>query len=249
MTEQKLILAAEALPTPKTEFAAIVHNAESLMAPTRPVFRWKRAIALMLSLLLLGGCAAGAVNYSYWAGPTWYHSYSDAARLSAQLNALVPEELGSSPFYDVTTIHTTTQDDFWMLSWLFYRYKTVALQYGTEGIVTVTVNGKPEEAHGVLNNIYLQFGSTENELWRDIFPFTDEGIWCDEKLTPDTYASESYKSTTLHSGILTINSSKLNKVIWIDESLHVCFMMSSSDYTIDELLAFSKDVIDLNHPD
>ena len=247
MIEQELTLASESLPTPKTTFSSIVHTAESLQNLPRPAFRRTRAVALVLALLLLVGCAAGAVSYTYAAGPVWYDSYEDAVNLSAKIDVLVPEALNEqSPFYDVTTIHTTTQDDFWMLSWIFYRYKTIALRYGTEDTY---VNEKGTTVHTVMDNVYFQFGSTENELWRDIFPFTDDGIWCDEKLSPETYASESYKSTTLHSGILTNNGSKLNKVIWIDETLQVCFMISSSDYTVEELITFAKNIIDLNHPD
>lgn len=251
MTEQKLILASENLPTPESNFESVVHTASLLNAP-RPIHHGrKRVVALILALLLLGGCAAGAVSYSYASGPIWYDSYADAVRLSAQIDVLVPEALGDrSPFYDVTTIHTTTQNRFWMLSWIFYRYKTVALQYGTEGIIPVTIEGKQEEAHGVLNSIYLQFGSTKNQLWRDIFPFTDDGVWCHEELDPDTYATEAYKGITLHSGVLVRSPlSSLNDVIWIDPELDVCFLLGSSDYTVDELLTFAREIIDLNHPD
>lgn len=242
MIEQKLQAAAEALPTPEGRFAPIVHTAQRLSHPARKPIR-KRAVALILALLLLGGCAAGAVSYTYWVGPVWYDSYADAVRLSGDLDVLVPEELGESPFYDVTTVHTSTQNRFWMLGWIFYRYKTVALEYGTAGTF---LNEDGDTVHTVLDHIYLQFGSTENELWRDIFPFTDDGIWCDDELDPETYASETYNGVLLQSGAIVRPWTRLNEVIWVDESLKVCFMLSSSDYTMDELLTFAKEIIDLN---
>ena len=247
MIEQKLALASESLPTPQTDFASIVHTADLLTAPQAASPRWKRAIALIVVLVLLGGCAAGAVTYTYAAGPTWYNSYEDAVKLSARINVLVPESLNEkSPFYDVTTIHTTTQNRFWMLSWFFYRYKTVALQYGTEGTY---VNDEGTTGYTIFDNVYFQFGSTENELWRDIFPFNDDGIWCHEELDPSTYASTNYKDFQLQSGTLVRPWVRMNTIIWIDRELNVCFMISSSDYTTDELLVFAKEIVDLNHPD
>ncbi len=247
MIEQKLRSAADQLPTPETELEPIIHTAHQLTTPARSPRR-KRAVALLLALLLLAGCAAGAVAYSFVPGYASYY-FSDAAWISGRLDVQIPEQLGRSPFYEVLNIHTINRETPWYLGALFSRYKTVSIQYGTEGIEIWYNDGEPYDVHTILDCIYFEFGSTENELWRHIFPFTDEGIWCDEALDPDTYTSESYKDCLLQGGTLIRSWGNINDVLWIDEELKVCFMLGSSDYTTEELLTLAKELIDLNHPD
>ena len=248
MTEQKLTLASQSLPTPETEFSSIVHTADLLTSPKPVPHRRKRAIALILVLLLLGGCAAGAAAYSIVPGYSSYH-FSDAVWLSGRLDVQIPDRLGQSPFYEFLTVHTTDRNTPWYLGSLFSRYKTFSIQYGTKGVKKMFADGESYDLHTILDSICLEFGSTENELWRRIFPLTDDGIWCDGELDPATYVSESYKGSLLQGGTRIRSWGNVNDVIWIDETLNVCFMLGSTDYTTDELLTFAKQIIDLNHPD
>ena len=231
MIEQKLLSAASKLPTPETDFASIVHTADLLTAP-KPIRR-KQAIALILALLLLGGCAAGAVRYSITTGYATNH-YTEAVQLSSRLSVQIPEYLGQSPFHSATVDHIHNRDIPWLLGPLFSQYQKLFLQYGnlSDDISSVRY-------------IMFSFGSTENALWRSAFAVNDALIWSDDNITPNTYDSQPYRDMLLQSGIID----EINHVIWNDEDLNVCFLLASSDYTTHELLTFAKEIIDLNHPD
>lgn len=232
MIEQKLRSAAQQLPTPETELEPIIHTALQLTTPARTPKR-KRAMALILALLLLAGCTAGAVSYSITTGYATNY-YTEAAQLSSRLAVQIPECLGQSPFHSATVDHVHNRDIPWLLGPLFSRYQKLFLQYGN-------LSDDISNVHYIM----FSFGSTENEIWRSAFAVNDAGIWSDDNIAPNTYASQTYRDILLQSGSID----EINNVIWIDEELDVCFTLSSSNYTIDELLSFAKEIIDLNHPD
>ena len=235
MIEQKLHTAAEALPQPETTFASILHTAHQKSPAKSP--KRRRAIALILALLLLGGCAAGAAAYSATMG-YGTNFYTEAAKIAARLDVQLPEQLGQSPFHSATIGHIYNRDIPWLLGPLISRYERICISYGS-------FDADLEDVY----SISLMFGSTEKPLWRYSFSFTGDDIWCPDTLDPATYASEPYRGILLQSGTLDLSHSRSGTVVWIDEELDVCFWLSSTYYTMDEMRAFAKEIIDLNHPD
>lgn len=118
------------------------------------------------------------------------------------------------------------------------------LEDGTPGIRFETIYGN--------ERVQLVFGSTEGELWRELFGFDENGIWNSENLVFETYETIEYKGNTLQPGTTSFTydyydyekvrneeRSELELisiaprtyynfiVIWIDEENGVVFRMST----------------------
>lgn len=223
MTERKLYEAAEQMSQPSGTFSAVRQSA----APAgKMIYRGHRIrfAALFAAVLLLVGCGATVATYGNYSGFNWSTfamffglvdpenqlglepDYKDAQKAANKLNITIPEQFGSSQFDTFETVNSSTQTN-WILSWFDYDYQRFWLTYGIESEVEEQLydpDGTPGltiTAHRLDERIFLDFGSTEGELWRELFHFDENAVWHTDDLIPDTYSIIEYNGKNLQTGI------------------------------------------------
>ena len=266
MIEQKLYRAAQALPTPKTDFREIVNIADQ-NKKNQTVYTGrcrKAAVILVCVLLLLGSAGVAAtteVNYSAWA--THSGSFEDAHNIAAELGVVLPEALGSSPFYNITTMYVAPEGTTYFDALANPDYPWHSVDYGVQKIVREYDSEEPGSGFSETSVVYdeygLSFGSTDTVLFRYVFALDETGTRILENAIPGSYRTEEYNGITMQ--IVTevqYDSEEIfayhHRVIWVDSDHHAVFSLHKSFYADedaadqfpDEMIVFAKGIIDEN---
>jgi len=263
MIETKLHQAAQALPKPTSTFSQIQEKAyRSQRRSAFGVRQYRRVAALLVCVVLLMGSAAIAatteVDYSAWASRS--REFADCARIADKLGITLPESMGDSPFYEITTLYVVPEGTTYLQALSTPTYQWYDVNYGIQEITRT----EHSESIEVSDEYSLALGTTDGELWGYVFSLDESGIWALENTLPGSYQTEEYKGITLQMGT-TVNYSVESdseifsyhhKVIWLDANNHVVFVLNMSTYAEedaaykfpDTMIEFAKSIIDQNTP-
>ena len=245
--EAKLKMELEALPAPKTTF----EDLEALAAQPKPVRRRKGAFILIAAMLALLLCGMGwaKTQYGMWlVGGS--RAWDEMETLMGRYEIRLPQKLKGIPFLEYYTYSHVPRGASHVEALLNPRYKSVSVNYGYE-LREIGPNGIAiaRETQSVLN---LNFGTTENELWRYYFQFDENGIWTACEI-PETYAVVEYRGITIQVGDTFFYDSVkgCNRYTrwanWVDEEHQVAICVNDTDYTDpNRVVECAKQIIDLN---
>ena len=260
MMEQKLRNAAEQMPEPKTTFLEIGRKAcQPKPGPTS--FRTRRiAIAALCVVLLLATACAAATGLQYTGMVSPLVTRSGVERA---LDIELPSDLDDSPCYEVISVNVVPEGTNDILGRLFPDYRWYSLNYGV--IETVRETYSDEQGNGYAewtetrDKWDLTVGGLDNDLWQHCFSLNADGT-----LAPDNQMTltrtEQYRGITLQIGVWPITdwenpdqiTSYLHKIVWVDWEAGAVFDFDTyrpTDEFPEELLQFTKAIIDLNHPE
>ena len=249
MIEQTLHQAAQALPTPELDFNAIEEAAKKQQARQSPV-RPRRWALIALCVLLLMGCAAGAVKYQLWNGGTGDWAFSEKA--AAKMGFVLPKQFGDSPFLETWKYNLTDQDISWLLALISPRYQYFGVRYGVETEIESTLpDVTPHTLHTVENLVTLGFGSTDDPLWRRQFGFDENDVWTGANNTIPTLESRStleYEGHTLYVATYLYDENPVpsQRIYWVDHTRGIVFRLITDGDTPETVIEYAKQLIDLN---
>lgn len=249
MIEQALQQAALALPAPELDYYTIEEAAKKRQARQSPA-RPRRWALIALCVLLLMGCAAGAVKYQLWNGGTgdWAFTEKTAAKMGFQL----PEQFGDSPFLETWKFNLTDQNVSWLLALISPRYQYYGVRYGVETETESTLpNGTPYTLHTVENLVTLGFGSTDDPLWRRQFGFDENDTWTGANNTIPTLEGKStleYGGLTLYVATYLYDEDPVpsQRIYWVDHTRGIVFRLIADSDTPETVIEYAKQLIDLN---
>ncbi len=269
MIEDKLYQASLNLPEPTSSFSQIEEKAY-FSKRNRPFYtrRYRMAVAVFACVfLLLGGVVAAAtteVNYSAWA--TRSNAFSDVNIIAATLGVVLPETLGDSPFYNITTMHVAPEGTTYLDAVTNPAYPWYSVDYGVQHVERVYHSDSPDSSFSESTVIYDQysvsFGSCEHELFRYVFSLDTSGNRILENALPGSYRIEDYHGIRMQmftdvqydsnhgSEVFAYH----HRVIWVDTNENVVFSLHKSsqadenmaDLFPNEMITFAKAMIDMN---
>ena len=263
MIESKLHQAVQTLPVPTSTFSQIQEKAyQTQRRSSFGVRQYRRVAALLVCVvLLMGGAAIAAtteVDYSAWA--TRSSAFSDCVGIADKLGIILPENIGDSPFREVTTLYVVPEGTTYLEALCTPTYQWYDVDYGVQEIIR-TEHSETIEAS---DEYSLAFGSTDGELWRYVFSLDEYGTWAPDNTLPGSYQTEEYKGITLQRGTTVHYSAESDseifsyqhKVIWVDTTHNVVFVLNKSFYAEedaadkfpDKMIEFAKSIIDQNTP-
>lgn len=250
--EAELKMELDALPTPKTTF----EDLEAIARMPGTNRRKKRTVLLIAAVvaLILGGCvwAKESLRYGMW---TLYSSSSwrDVQRATEKFDFVLPEELDGVPFDAYRTYGLVPQGASHLEAYLNPAYRPYCVDYAVwESTESTLPDGTPCTFTDTVAKLALDFGTTENPLWRYYFQFDENGIWvaCD---IPESYETVEYKGITIQVGDTVHYNSYLERdqytrwAHWVDEEKQVVFNIAETDYTDpNRVVECAKEIIDLN---
>lgn len=249
MIEQTLQQTALALPAPELDYHAIEETAKKRQARQNPA-RPRRWALIALCVLLLMGCAAGAVKYQLWNGGSGDWAFTE--KTAAKMGLVLPEQFGDSPFLETWKFNLTDQDVSWLLALISPRYQYYGVRYGVEMETESTLsNGTPHTLHTVENVVTLGFGSTDNSLWRRQFGFDENDTWTGANNTIPTLESRStleYGGLTLYVATYLYDEDPVpsQRVYWVDYTRGIVFRLIADGDTPETVIEYAKQLIDLN---
>ena len=251
--EEKLISAAAELPHAATDFA-VLENMAAAKKKRIGVGKMKVILAAAAVCILLCGMGWAKVNMGYgmWtlgASTAW----NDASRAAEKLGLVLPETLDGAPFLKYRSFSLVPHGTSWLEALINPSYKPHSVDYGVEVTETETyADGSRSGATVTVKGLNVDFGTTENDLWRYYFGFDEEGNWTAYEV-PDSYCTFEYKGITLQVGDTFFYDDYLGCdrytrwVHWVDEELQTAVSISESDYTDpDRVVECAKYIIDMN---
>lgn len=249
--ENKLKSEIQALPVPEMEFAEL----EALAGNRKPVRKRRKSPVILaaagLALLLCGmGWAKASMRYGLW-HLIDSRAYSDLVRAAKKYDVVLPETLDDVPFCDYSIYSLADRNDTWLEAVVNPAYTPRSVTYGYDRVETETYPGGEikSESRWTESVLELDFGTTENELWRYYFKFDENDIWtaCN---VPGSYETVEYKGITIQVGTVAsqYNETRLvRRAYWIDEEMQVIFGLSEWDFTDpNRVVECAKAIIDLN---
>lgn len=261
--EEKLKLAVNDLPQPCTDFLSIEENAKrSTRKPALTSRRTRISVTLALIVLLLGvttvGAATTEIDMSMW-GTTSILPTVVENRLGIQ----VPRAIGDSDYCWTMNLHTVPKGTTYLEAILNPAYRWYSIEYAERvEIVEETDTGHQKITWDNRNPYQLRVGSTENELWKYTFCFSDDGEWIRSDILPETCRTEEYNGITVYSGTKVYYYEEIEGweytsittyyVVWVDEAKQTLFSLSTEVYDTDstatppELLEYARQIIDMN---
>ncbi len=269
MIESKLYQAAQSLPTPNTSFFEIENKVN--LSKKNQAYRPRRyrmvAVMLVCVFLLMGSAMVAAtteVNFSAWASRS--DTFEDVKEIADKLEIVLPDALGDSPFYNVTTMYVVPQGTTYLEALNTPVYKWYSLNYGVQDVIREYTSEDPDsgfsESPVVYDEYSLSVGSTDNELFKYVFSLDESGARILDNALPSSYHTETYNGITMQ--IVTdvqYNNDTAevfayhHRVLWIDASNHAVFSLHKSFYAEEdaadqfppEMLDFAKTIIDKNN--
>lgn len=254
MIEDRLHCAALDLPSHDLDFQDVEAAARKVQSPPRFSLR-KRWVAVALCVLLLMGCAAGAVKYQLWNGGTG--DWACTEKTAAKMGLVLPKQFGDSPFLETWKFNLADQGTSWLLALMNPRYQYYGVRYGVEAEIESTKpDGSPYTLHTVENLVSLGFGSTDDPLWRRQFGFDENDAWIGANITIPTMKSSTmesqstleYKGQTLYVATYLYDDEPVpsQRVYWVDHTRSVVFRLITDGDTPETVIEYAKQFIDLN---
>lgn len=243
MIEQKLQLAADALPKPVCEFPVYQRKTRK---------RWNRKLviivaALITVLTIATGYTYSKATYCGWAG-IYSREFIDAKWRAGKFSLTLPETLLGVPFSytsEMYVVPTGTPRLVAILNPYYHPYWVVYEILREEVIDEKTTH------HWSENDITVSFGTTTQETWKyyyERFETENDKNWAGRNLVPETYQEVSYEGYTIEigstwkdwgSGIAYSHYAQYE-----DEERQVFISISAED--LETALAAAKEIIDLN---
>ncbi len=271
--EEKLLQAAEKLPEPKSAFRDA--QAVRVRKKARRTPRRRLAVLMVLALLLVGCVASSATGPKYQLiNASWvivfpqlaslgeYLSHElglDLAKLDSageDLGYIFPRTLGDSPFIGTGQYNLTDQEVPYIWAMVAPRYVYYDANYGYPKQETSILEDGSRMTHTWTEAaVSLTFGSTEDEIWRRQFYFTEENVFTyTDKYYPiiHRYTLE-YGGYTLYGATVEYDSDfngKLSQygqhLAWVDLERGVVFKLYTREDNTDFIIQCAKEFIDLN---
>lgn len=248
--ENKLKRELDAMPTPVTTFEAL----EASHCQPKPFRRKKRVAALLAALLVLMLCGMGWAKASMRYG-LWHlidsREFSDLNRAAEKYDVVLPEKLDDVPFCNYTIYALASQDDSWLEAVVNPAYTPRSVKYGWDRVEVETYpdGSLASESRWTETDLELDFGTTENELWRYYFDFDENDVWTAWNV-PDSYETVEYKGFIIQVGtsISKYNATRQTRwALWIDGEKQVIFSLRDSDFTDpNRVVECAKQIIELN---
>lgn len=249
MIEDRLHCSALDLPRHNLDFQDVEAAARKVQSPPRFSLR-KRWVVVALCVLLLMGCAAGAVKYQLWNGGTGDWAFTE--KTAAKMGLVLPKQFGDSPFLETWIFNLADQDISWLLALISPRYQYYGVRYGVETETESTLsNGTPHTLHTVENLVTLGFGSTDDPLWLRQFGFDENDTWTGANNTIPTLESRStleYGGLTLYVATYLYDEDPVpsQRVYWVDYTRSIVFRLITDGDTPETVIEYAKQLIDLN---
>jgi len=270
MIESKLLQAAQLLPEPASTFFQIEEKAyrnRKVSSVNTCQYRRVAAIVACVFLLMSVSIAVAAtteVNYSAWAKRS--NTFRDVEKIGENIGIVLPENLGDSPFYNITTMYVAPEGTTYLDALTNPAYPWYSVDYGVQDIVREYNSYEPDSGFSESTVVYdaysVSFGSTENELYKYVFSLDESGTRMLKNALPGSYRTEEYKNITMQivTGIQYDGENESDifayhhRVIWVDTINHAVFSLHKSFYAEEkaadqipgEMIEFAKDIIDLN---
>ena len=269
MIESKLYQAAQSLPVPQSAFLEIETKANTgKQSISLRIPRYRMVATICACLVLLLGCVTVAAtkeaDFSAWASRS--DTFDDVKEIADKLEIVLPDTLGDSPFYNVTTMYVVPQGTTYLEAFNTPAYKWYSLDYGVQDIIREYNSEDPDsgfsESPVVYDEYSLSVGSTDNELFKYVFSLDESGARILDDTLPDSYRTEIYNGITMQ----TVTDVQYDDdtgevfayhhhVLWIDASNHAVFSLHKSfcaeedaaDQFSPEMLEFAKSIIDINN--
>lgn len=251
--ENKLKLELDALPAPKTTFEAL----ETMNCQQKPIRRWKKMVimtAAVLALLLCGmGWAKSEMRYGMWVLYS-SHGWDDVEWATKQMEIELPEAMDGVPFRTYWVYGHVPQGESLLRALVSPLYTPASVAYGYQMRETETYpdGSLASEAVWDETELGLNFGTTENELWRYYFQMDETGVWTAWDV-PGSYHTIEYRGITLQIGDTSFYDDVLGQtrfthwVHWVDEEKQIAFSINETDYTDpNRVVECAKVIIDLN---
>lgn len=251
--ENKLKLELDALPVPSMTFEELEVNVK----PQKRFRPRKKAVAMMAAVLVLLLCGAGwaksEMRYGMW---VLYesHGWSDVEWAANRMEIVLPEDMDGVPFLTYRVYGHVPQGGSLVRALVSPLYTPASVDYGYQMRETETYPDGSLASEAVWDEtaLGLNFGTTENELWRYYFQIDENGTWtaCE---VPESYEVIEYKGCTIQVGDTYFYDSVngCNRYTrwahWVDEGKQVAFSISETDYTDpNRVVECAKAIIDLN---
>ena len=271
MIEKKLEQAASSLPEYHRSFAAV--EARSEEKRFRPRLRPRLALACLLALLLVGCMSVTVPEYHLYNGNWWqfipgfhfdpakefneeFNIYdSQTGKAADKLDITLPETLGGYPIIQFNRNNLTTREVPLWYAWVNPNYLYFSSLYGCETEVPLP------NADGTVDMCYMKkgadltYGPTDNEVWRRQFGFDENDVYIAGNYTLADYAvleisSQDYKGVTIYTAQIDATFPYQDwlawSVTWVDHDNEVVFSLDGWYDTSDDLVAYAKEIIDLN---
>lgn len=251
MIEKKLQAAADRLPEPRGDFLDIQKRENKQSKPVR-IRKLLRPVLVTLALVLaLAGMtrvyAYSKMRYGMWV-PYYSSSFRTAEDYLEEFGLTLPEEMAGLPFSTTSRGYLAPQGKSMVDALLAPAYTLVHLEYKHDGGCSLE-----HEHTDCLDLFGISIGSTENDMWRYYFSFTDEGEWAPDGLIPESFRTVEYAGHTLQLGTTSHYSSATGKttyihsLTWVDESRNICISIHQRNISTPEpLIEYAKLIIDMN---
>ena len=267
MIEKKLQTAADALPENFSGFSAVEKRIEEKATRHRSLRRRRLVIAMVLVILLVGCMSVTVPEYHLYNGNWWQFIpglFSDPAddfalhddltmKAAKKLGITLPDTLGGYPIIDYGRWNLTNQKTKIQFAWLSPRYVIHNSYYGVEKQEPYI---SPDGSEGTMHwneGASLQYGSTEDEIWRRQFGFDERDVYVatDYTLANHTVAEITfleYEGFTIYVAQIELTFRELPKhvVTWVDRKNGVVFSLDGYFESPDSLIEYARQIIDLN---
>lgn len=240
--EDKLLAAASKLPETRKDFASVRKQTQTLRKPTRNLGKRRLVILAAVLCLLVTACAYSSTQYGLWGG---YHSnsFSDAKRMAAKFDLVLPESMNGSPFDSVSTAYGAPHGYTHLQALLSPTYKLYSVSYRT-GKQEIREDGSTYELSE--NTVNISFGTTEKEQWKYHFSVAEDGSCNYHGVEPGSNRALNHEGYTLY--LYTIGES--HSVRWEDSKRNMVIDVTCYDLEKQEdAIAIAEELIDLNQTD
>ena len=264
MIEEKLQAAADQLPVSRSNFLAVEEKAKHKTSQPKPVHRRRLAIAMVLTLLLVGCVAVTEPEYylyngnwvEFWGNgrdstSDWAHqeTMKEAGKIGLQL----PETLDDFPVIDFSRYNLTTKKVPIQIAWLAPRYVYCSSFYGVVNTeLWVTPEGIENERFWK-EGVEVTYGSIEEDVWRRQFGYDTDDVYAGDNYTRANYPVEEIFSLdldgiTLYVARITASYSEhpLWHVTWVDQEKGLVISVDGYFETPKNLIRYAQKIIDLN---
>lgn len=234
--EMKLRTAAENMPEPKKKFREIVAaRNKTVPGKGKIVFRVAIAVVIVLSLAMTG-LAYGAGTFGLWSG-MHSKSYGDVVLQNWKYGYEFPENLGGSPFLNISTYYGAPNGATHLEALLKPTYRICFIEYGVEK----WEDSGNSRHYWTEKQINVSFGTTENDNWKYHFSAAEDGSCVHDEVLPGTQKTLEYEGYILN--MYEIGNRAC--VRWVDEKLKLVIDITTQKGEID-VLDIAKELIDLN---